>query len=50
MTKKKTPYQYVVTNTKTGQVGHLVEVPGYVMNGGYVQPSWRIVWDKPNDD
>lgn len=39
-----------VTDTDTDRTGTLVRSEGYVMNGAYVNPSWRIQWDDWEDD
>jgi hypothetical protein len=50
-----TTTNWLVVDEKTGQViGRLVGVPGYVMGGAYVNPTWEIDYlqdeDEPTDE
>ena len=42
--------RYVVIDMDSGAVGHLRERGGYVMGGGYVNPSWEPVFPWPDDE
>jgi len=43
--------RYTVVDTETGRTGYLVERPGFVAGGTYINPTWAIQFDdiKPEE-